>query len=142
MAMNKKEREEFDAARRYMNMAIAMRWPEYDKPEPMTYEEIKVEIAAGNATDFPNEFGASGYRGAFVGWTYFIHTSGFKLRKTATTTVTHGPVEDDGRVVSWSRDGCRVYRTEADALRALRYDLTVKYASALAEVDARIKAAS
>lgn len=138
--MNKKEQAAFDANRFERDMARAMRWPEYDKPVPMTIEQIRAEIEAGNTKEFNDEFFRGGKIRAFVGWGFYFHREESRVYSVAVTRTSRAIIEDDGRAVSWSRDGNAVYRTEADALRALRHTMTERFSSLLAVIDSRIKA--
>lgn len=133
--MNKKEQVAFER-----DMARAMRWPEYDKPLPMTIEQIRAEIEAGNTKEFNDGYSRHATVPAFVGWGFYFHRDEGRVYSVAVTTVSRGIISNGGNVSSWSRDGYAVYWTEADALRALRHAMTERFASLLAATDSRIKA--
>lgn len=133
--MTKKEQAEFQAAVNYMNMARAMRWPEYDKPDPLNIATIRSLLPT--ADEFRTEYGAM--RKIVKGWGYNEYSA--TLFEIGTDGISHCHFHD-GKPTGWRQGAGRTFHTKADALRALRYDLTVKYALQLAETDARIKAAS
>lgn len=137
--MNKKEQAAFDEALTDMYAARALRWQD-DKPEPMTVDEIKAEIDAGNYSEVRNDYSTS-TRKAFIGWTYYVQRDNSCVERMGTDGSSFVFCRNDGTPDgSWTRTGHAIYRTQADALRALRYDLTVKYARSLAKIDAQIKA--
>lgn len=134
--MNKKEQAAFDEAVTDMYAARALRWQD-DKPEPMSVDEIKAEIAAGNAVEILR-YGQP--RKIFSGWSYNAYGEGYVSVLGHDGVYSYGAAYNGKISDSASQSGGPIYRTQADALRALRYDMTVKYARSLAKIDAQIKA--
>lgn len=129
MAMTKAERalvEELTTAR---DLARSLRWPEQPRPQPYTEEEIQA-IVQTRATGVPGGAVASGWminvhtKQVDVGWTT-LHTHKWGYSSRETMDVHTSSAQGMGQV----------YRTYLDALMALRFDLTVKFAEELAEID-------
>lgn len=130
MSMNKKEQAALDKAIADRDAARALRWPEYDKPSPMTDEEV----SAAPTIDVPTDW--SGTRKAVPGWDYNEYAGEvFKVLRSGRAWAAHYV---EGQRPSWSQHG-RIFRTKADALRGLRYSLTVAYAEKLASIDRMIR---
>lgn len=132
MAMTKKEKAELEAAKsaeiaakNKLAEAKAMRWPEYEKPLPYTREELQILCPYSgpeNAMDVWYSLSMASYQKVRAGQaTGNSHTIGGKLTQ-------HGGSLGIGTP----------YKTEEDAYRALRIELTEKYAKELAEIDAKI----
>ncbi|QIG75336.1 hypothetical protein EVC29_107 [Rhizobium phage RHph_Y52] len=126
--MNKKEQAAFDANVIAMQSARALRWP-----EPMTRAMIETELLSPRAVEVPSEYGGS--RKVVTGWDYNEHT--ISVFEVAADLVSSCRIYN-GKPSSWSRGG-RIFATKEQALRALRYDLTVKFSRQLADIDAEIR---
>jgi hypothetical protein len=126
--LTKPQREEFDRLTAERDMARALRWPEYTKPQPMTRAEIDLELKAGNTVQAPSDY-RSGPRDVFVGWTFSTYRDGqvYKIGSDG-----HGHTHLSG---SWSQGGGLIYRHKVEAVAALRYEKTEEFAKALAAID-------
>lgn len=135
MAMTKKEQAEMDRLRDARDFARALRWPEYAEP-----------------TKIPVPDGPFGF-----------HTQGWDFRVQRAVEMAGRPHRsaDDLVIEAWSESnahgmgqhitgfgrsasqgGIELYETRADALRALRLDVTERFARVLATIDAEIAKAS
>lgn len=137
MAMNKAERATYEGAVAALESARSMRWPEYDKPAQMTRDEIALELKGPNVVDAPS-WNAGSTRKAVVLWTYNTYSG--LVSKIASDGNSTAGLRYDGKVSDgWSRSIANLYRTKEEALHALRYELTVKYAEQLARIDRMIR---
>jgi hypothetical protein len=127
MAMTKAERAEMEA----MRARAALGWPQFERPQPMTKEEIEAAYEtiirrdkSAYRTDetaargwFYNAYGQSVTRGWANGH-YHNHDSEFA----------DSPRRNDvGRP--------QMYRTKLEALRALRWAMSDKFSAELGKVD-------
>lgn len=130
MARTKKDQAEFERLYHDLAMARSMRWPEYPMPAPMTTSQILDNLEDGGI-----RWGSP--QKVARGW--FPIAGGY----SGSARVTHGCSNG----VSHSRDGNetttqgmgRMYKTQADAWRALRHELTINFAHELAKIDNHIK---
>jgi hypothetical protein len=127
MAMTKAEKARVEELEKALRLARALRLPDYPKPASMTRDEITANLVPGG-----EKYG----RRQKVAFGYFYNTH--------SVTVSRGC--SDGMTHSWSGDVTTtknmgvMYSDEADAWRAVRHELTEKYARQLADIDARISA--
>lgn len=122
MAMNKTERKQLEDALMDRDMARALRWPEYGKPE-MVHANDYGEIVTGFIINSRCATDGNVGRGVEPGWT----TSG-----------SHGyGALRPGRGI---QNGRPLFTTRLDALKGLRLELTEMFARKLAEVDRLIAA--
>lgn len=115
MSMTKKEREEMEAIRSALALSKALSWPAY-APTPIDAATASADGTLVVAWWF-NSHTREVSQGCFRGHAH----SRWRIDKTDSQT-TGGP---------W-------YRTEIEALQALRVVLTTQYATALAQIDRRI----
>ncbi len=124
MAMNKKEQAEFETARAELAIALALRWSDYEPEQIDTEKEIE-----GKPLNF--------YMNA---WTYNAYASDPRTYPGWFDSVHHG----DGHRTSArpssasQRRGGPWYRTETEALMALRRAMERNFAKSLAAVDAKL----
>jgi hypothetical protein len=128
MAMTKAEQQRVANLEKALAAARALHWPTYAEPAPMTREEIEAaKVPGGNKYGSPQ-----------------MVAFGFSANSYDKGSV--GPMCSDGihsgygseRVTSTQGMG-RMYRTEAEAWRVVRLELTRHYAQRLAEIDAMIE---
>ena len=112
MAMNKAEQAAFEALER----DLAFRWPTVAEPEPM-----------------PVPAGADGY---VDGWVFNSYSAAVERRWS--TAVVNGGFVGDKRSSHASQRGVRLYRTEADAYIAMRWQMCREMAAKLHNVDKRL----
>jgi hypothetical protein len=136
--MTKREQSEFDMMRARMSMAQALRWPEGEKPVPMTRATIQAALLGPHAVEVRSDYGTM--RKAVKGWDYHHWNGNYSVREIVTDGNSHAGLYD-GKASGWAQGGGRVFTTRADALRALRFDMTESFAANLADVDNMIKAA-
>lgn len=131
MTMNKTERATFDAAVAALESARSMRWPEYDRPQPMT----GLEIEAGLSSD------ETPGRRVCRGWFMNDYAEG-SISYGASTGHSHCREfhTEAHRYNGFSQGMGAMYRTKKEALRALRYIMTEKYAAQLAVIDRKLRA--
>ena len=127
MAMTKKEQAELQRLRDDLDLARAMRWPDYAQPAPMTEAEIKANLVEGGLKYGSRQMVARGwFCAASTGRVTYGCSSGlFHSREGDTTNTQNMGV---------------MYATKADALRAMRIEMTQAFARNLAEVDKQIMA--
>jgi hypothetical protein len=117
MAMNKKEREQFEAMERQLLVLRALRWSD----------------TVAIAPDVPVPTGS----GVTEGWLPWQYGDTYRIEKAWSTCVSHGTGD---RRDSGSQKGRALYSTEERAFRAVRVAMEHRFAQALAGVDARIAA--
>ena len=125
MAMTKKEREEFERMREERDLARALRWPEYGEPAMVK----------------PPETSSSHHTS---GWLFNPHRSRDEYSESSvyqawSGSVTHGDGPAPRPDRSASQRGVHLYASRADALRALRLTLTLRFARILAAIDGEIE---
>ena len=110
-------------------LARAMRFPDYPVPRPMTYEEIKANLVEGGVRHgHPQKVARGWFYNAYIG----SHTSyGGRVTYGCSDGIHHSTEGD----TTTTQDCGRMYRTKADAVMALRHDLTTQCAEILAKVD-------
>ncbi|RWE46801.1 MAG: hypothetical protein EOS79_11465 [Mesorhizobium sp.] len=128
MAMNKTEQAAFEKLRNDLALARAMRWPSYPKPAPMSRAEIEANLIDGG-----ERWGSS--QKVARGW----YQNAYSKRVTygCSTVVSHN-IEGD---TTSSQNMGVMYAIKADALRAMRLEMTEKFARDLAGVDRQIEEA-
>lgn len=130
MSMTKAEKAVLEGLRH----RVSMRWPDYAMPRPMTREDIeaapKVKVLThdGSLRHGPEDVAE--------GW--YFNSYGARVTKGYSTTIKH--CSNAQYSVSWSRDMGVMYRTELEALMAMRLEITAEVAKRLAAVDALIEA--
>lgn len=126
--MTKKEQAEFERLRSDLALARAMRWPDYPKPASMTAQEIAAaKVPGGTRYGHPQMVA--------MGW--FQNSYSRRVTLGCSDGVHHST---DGNTTGSQNAGI-MYRDKADAWRAMRHELTEKYAKELAEIDRQITAA-
>lgn len=133
MAMNKTERAEMERLRNYLALARAMRWPSYPKPAPMSLEQIRANLVFGGI-----KYGTAKQKVA-RGWFINSYLGGGFHQHQATYGCSDGNNHSTEGDVTTSQNRGEMYATKADALRALRIELTEKMAKVLANVDRQIE---
>lgn len=124
MAMNKAEK----ARMTELETALALCWPPYAPPTPMTDAEIKTapQVDAG---------GAYGYKRTAAAGFFINSHSG-----TITAGFSCGTSHSRDGYGSWGQEKGQMYRTKREAAMALRHKMTAIFAQKLAAIDAIIKA--
>ena len=123
MAMTKKEKAHIDTLERELKSAIALKVPDYTKPEPLSSYEIR-ELK-GNDTLVAVWFFVEYQTYAYPGWTngtchYVDITQRGELPRNR---------------AGWVQGAGRCYRSRKEALRALRWEHTRRAMSNLAYID-------
>lgn len=121
MTMNKKERQEMEAAIYRCELLAALRWTSEVKPD--------VPPPVGGPFEYTE------------GWRYNAYSA--KVYRAWSGCVRHGegdaPTEND-KYKSASQNGISLYSTREKALAAMRYEVEVQSAKKLLEIDTLIKA--
>jgi hypothetical protein len=130
MAMNKKEQAEMQSLRDALDMARAMRWPDYPLPAPVTRAWIDANLVDGGMRHGSPQKVA---RGWFYN-SYFDSLSRPRITYGCSNGVHH---ETSGDTTSTQTMG-RMYATKREALQALRIELTQRCAGILASIDRQI----
>ncbi|WP_247879408.1 hypothetical protein [Azospirillum sp. TSA6c] len=128
MAMTKAEKAEMDNLRAARDMARALRWPEYAEPAKLAVPKFGEFTEGWTFNSFGVENGPSAIeRAVRLAWSESIchGDGGYRPRET-------------GR--SASQNGVQLFETRADALKAMRLQVTQTYARTLAQIDAAIAA--
>lgn len=125
MAMTKTEQKRMADLEDALRRARAMRWPEYNMPAPMTEADIAANLVDGGIKYSSPERVARGYfANSYSGRVTYGCSNGVHHSTSGDTTTTqHMGV---------------MYATEVDAWRAVRYEMTEKFAAQLAKVDQEI----
>lgn len=125
MAMTKAETKRMADLEEALACARAMRWPEYNMPAPMTEAEIRANLVDGGMKYGRPDRVARGW-----------FANGYSSRVTygCSNGIYHSAEGD----ITTSQQMGRMFSSEADAWRAVRYEMTERYAEALARVDAKI----
>lgn len=110
MAMNKAEKAAFEA----LECELAFRWPTVAEPEPLNAPKNNEQTE---------------------GWGFNTHTMAIDRRWS--TSVSNGRFYE-GRRSSGTQGGIRLYRTEADAYIAMRWQMCREMAAKLHNVDKRL----
>lgn len=127
MAMTKAEKARLEE----LEIALALHWPPYAAPEPMTREEIRANRVAVE----PADQSVSWRHEVCRGWFCNAHTG--EVYEGWSDGMSHNP---RGWEVSLASQGMgRMYRTREDAAKALRLEMSQKFAAALARVDRIIR---
>jgi len=114
MAMNKKEKAEFDAAKKAVFVARALNWT-----QPV-YPDVPVP-KSGETTG------------------YLFNAYNCRVMFARSSTIGHASSDED-MPTKTSRQGCRaLYSTRLLALQALRHELEKEYANTLAAIDMQIQ---
>lgn len=122
MAMTKREQADMRRLRDDLALARAMRWPDYPNPAPMPQAEIKANLVEGGERYGRRQKVARGwFCNAYNGSLTYGCSDGTHHDSRGDTTGTQGM-------------GI-MYRTKADAARAMRLEMTEKFAEKLAAVD-------
>src|SRR3989442_598172 len=122
MAMNKAERAELDR----LKTALALHWPAYLVPVPMTYDQI----LAAKTVDGPKRYGYGSPEKIAVGWFYNAHT------RRVTQGCSSGNSHNFDGLGTTSQGMGRMFKTKAEAAMAMRIEVTAKFADELAAIDA------
>lgn len=126
MAMNKAEKAEMQALR----VALALRMPDYPEPRPMTRDEI----LASRTVEAPGRYRSTDTQMVAQGWDWNRHNL------SVTVIYSDGMYHARDGFSSWSQTHGRLYRSKADALRAMRISMSKAFAEDLAKIDAQIAA--
>lgn len=135
MAMNKAERAELQAARDALALVRAMHFPDYPVPRPMTRDEIDAAKVDGGFRYGRPERVARGYF-------YNVHLSSFTRAVSVSFGCSNGTTHSPSGDTTNTQNMGRMYRSEADAYRAARHELTTAVAKLLAQVDADLAGAA
>jgi hypothetical protein len=122
MAMTKAERLRMETLDKALRLARALHWPTYAEPAPMTREEIEAAKVPGGTKYGRQQMVA-------LGW--FANSYSRHVERGCSNGVNHG----HGDKTSAQGMG-QLFRTEADAWRFIRCELTREYAERLAAIDA------
>lgn len=131
MTMTKAEKARMEE----LEAALALHWPSYSEPAPMTREEIeaaKIDLPTRDRTPFRHRRGA-------VGWFFNDYQNG-QITKGWSDGISHN--RDSEYADSASQNMGTMYRTKEDAAKALRLALSRRYAQALGNLDSVIRAAA
>jgi len=125
MAMNKTEQAAFEKLRSDLALSRAMRWPDYPEPAPMTRAEIEAnKVDGGMKWGKPQKVARGWFQNAYD------------------QRISHGCSDGHGHDrhgdTTSSQGMGRMYATKADALRAMRIEMTENFAGRLAAVDRQI----
>lgn len=137
MAMNKKELAEMERLRADLALARALRWPSYPKPKPVTREWIEANLIDGDP-----KYGSGRPSRIAQGWFYSAYLGGYRgpdVSHGCSDGLYHSP--SDPRKTTTQNMG-RMYATKAEALMALRHDVTETVANILARIDRDLEEAS
>lgn len=126
MAMTKTEKERMDRLEKAVALARSMRWPEYPEPAPMTQEEKKAALVDGGT-----RYGQ--IQRVARGWFHNSHSK--TVTYGCSDGIGHSPTGD----TTSSQGAGLMFATKVDALRAMRLEMTERYAEELAKVDAEIQ---
>lgn len=125
MAMNKAEQKRMADLDEALALARSMRWPEYNLPAPMSEAEIRDNLVDGGMKYGSLDRVARGYFGnSHSGRVTFGCSNGHSHNAEGDKTTTQGMG--------------RMYAFEHDAWRAVRYEMTLRFAKELARVDLKI----
>lgn len=129
MAMTKAEQARMENLEKALKYARALRWPDYAQPSPMTIVEIDANKTSGGVK----------WRGEHekvaMGWLANSYDRG-RVERGCSNGTNHG----SGNTTS--TQGCgRLFRSEADAWRFIRLEMTERFSEILASVDERIERA-
>lgn len=125
MAMNKAEQKRMADLDEALALARSMRWPEYNMPAPMTGADIKANLVDGGMKYGSPDRVARGYFGnSYSGRVTYGCSNGHSHNAEGDKTTTQGMG--------------RMYAFEHDAWRAIRHEMTLRFAKELARVDLRI----
>lgn len=126
MAMTKAERERMEQLEKAVALARSMRWPEYGSPAPMTVEEKRANFVDGGM-----KYGTP----QKVAFGYFQNSHSIRVTRGCSDGYHHN-IEGDA---TSSQGGGVMYANEADAWKAMRVELTLRFAEVLARVDEKIQ---
>lgn len=125
MAMTKKEQQMLDDLRKACDYARALRWPEYELPKPMPPDEVRAKMVTPCM-----RYGKESL--CTKGWSYNEYS---RLVMPIWSDGVYHTTSDPTNGGQWSHNAGTLYRTKADALRALRLALTISYSQELDRVD-------
>jgi hypothetical protein len=114
-----------------LETALALTWPSYTAPRPMTREEIeaaKVELS-------PKDRSVFRVRHAALGWFYNAYSA--SITQGWSDGMSHG--RDNVTGDHGSQGMGRIYRSKTDAAMALRIEMSRDFAKKLAAVDRIIR---
>lgn len=126
MAMSKKEQQEVERLKAELAMARALRWPSFANPPTMTRDEIKEALVPGGI-----RYGSP----CKVARGWFMNSHSRSVTYGCSDGYRHAREGD----APGSQECGRMYRTEADAWRAMRHEATLRAAKELADIDAQIE---
>jgi hypothetical protein len=125
MAMNKAEKAQME----HLQTALALCWPAYPCPQPMSVEEIKAAQIEGLVERHGHK------RSAAIGW--FVNAYNSEVSQG----LSDGHIHDRSGNKSWSQGAGTMYRTKQEALMAMRHEASRDFAAKLARIDARLATA-
>lgn len=126
MAMTKAEKERMERLERDIQLAKAMRWPDYGKPASMTKAEIDGAKAPGGL-----RFGT--VQMVARGWFANAYDQG-RVSYGCSDGTNHDSTGDKTSTQGMGR----MFASEADAWRHVRVEMTERFAATLARVDAEL----
>lgn len=124
--MNKAEKERMVE----LETALALHWPSYAEPRPMTREEIeaaKVDAPLKDTSVYKS-------RPRAFGWFYNAHNG--QITEGWSDGISHCRHGRDG---SASQEMGRMYRTREEAAKAMRLEMSRHFATRLSAVDRVIR---
>ena len=122
MAMTKAEKEEMERLKWELARERAMRFPAYSKPERMTSTEL---------TPAKNVYSG----GVVVAWHQWNYGVEFRVQEGCSNGINHSSSNTDRTT---TQGGGQFYKSKLDALRVARIEITERFASVLATIDAEI----
>lgn len=129
MALTKAEKERLERTEKALAMARSMRWPEYPMPHSMTGDEIRAALVNGGLKYGQPERVARGW---------FQNSHSKRVTYGCSNGVSHNT---EGDATSTQQAG-QMFAAKIDALKAMRIEITERYADDLAKLDALIAEAS
>ena len=127
MAMTKAERERLSRAENDLASAKALSWPSYQKPKPMTADEIRSNLVNGGKKWGNTERVARG-------WFSHYHSENWQATYGCSNGFSHS-VQGD---TTSTQGAGKMFSSKADALRAIRIEATERFAFLLAKLDEAI----
>lgn len=127
MAMTKAEKARLEE----LETALALHWPAYATPVPMSRDEI----AAAKVKLTPSDRSVYRERSAALGWFYNAYNG--RITQGWSDGISHNSGNITGEYGSQNMG--RMYRTEAEAAMAMRLEMSRDFARKLATVDRIIR---
>lgn len=126
MAMTKAEKERMAQLERNISLLKAMKWPDYSKPASMTKADIEANLVQGG-----KQYGS--VQRVARGWFSNSYDQG-RVSYGCSNGTNHSSSGD----ITTTQGMGRMYASELEAWRAIRHEMTERFASVLARVDGEI----